>query len=411
MRSLGCALLAFAACAAAADASYGELLAGLGLQTHQAGLEAEDVTDAERLASLTDPDLQALGLKLGARRRVQAWALAAHPELVAAQQQRGAGEEGDCKPQPGPMPAPETDPDGVGFEPYLGTSKTDQPRASEQLATPATVGGKYEYCVVGAGPAGLQLGKLMQDAGTDRGDYVIFERGHHAGVYFSSYPRHRKLISLNKRFTGRSDPEFNLRHDWNSLLGFEATPVTKRTERRWPPADTVVEYMRDAAEELGPNVALGADVGRIERSVPGDAASGFRLAVGFAAGGSKQVQCGKVIIATGIHVPNVPPLPGIELTMGYEELPEDGRPFQEKNVAVLGLGNSAFETADALAPFVNFVHTFPGHANKGPSQTLPVAWESRYVGNVRALNAALLDAYLLKSLDGGFEDNAVTTEK
>ena len=40
-----------------------------------------------------------------------------------------------------------------------------------------------------------------------------------------------------------------------------------------------------------------------------------------------------------------------------------------------------------------------------------MAWESRYVGNLRALNAALLDAYLLKSLDGGFEDNAVTTEK
>jgi hypothetical protein len=29
-----------------------------------------------------------------------------------------------------------------------------------------------------------------------------------------------------------------------------------------------------------------------------------------------------------------------------------------------------------------------------------VAWESRYVGNLRAINAGLLDAYLLKSLDG-----------
>ena len=57
----------------------------------------------------------------------------------------------------------------------------------------------------------------------------------------------------------------------------------------------------------------------------------------------------------------------------YEDLPTDGRPFERKTVAVLGLGNSAFETADALAPFVNYVHTFPGHANNGPGQTLPVA--------------------------------------
>lgn len=37
--------------------------------------------------------------------------------------------------------------------------------------------------------------------------------------------------------------------------------------------------------------------------------------------------------------------------------------------------------------------------------------ESRYVGSVRAVNAQLLDSYLLKSLDGGFADDAISADK
>lgn len=76
---------------------------------------------------------------------------------------------------------------------------------------------------VGAGPGGLQLGSALAKAGRS---YAIFERELQAGSFFSKMPVHRKLISLNKRFTGRIDPEFNLRHDWNSLLDNErAVPV------------------------------------------------------------------------------------------------------------------------------------------------------------------------------------------
>lgn len=38
------------------------------------------------------------------------------------------------------------------------------------------------------------------------------------GSFFELYPRHRALISINKRSTGRRNREFNSRHDWNSLL-------------------------------------------------------------------------------------------------------------------------------------------------------------------------------------------------
>jgi len=58
----------------------------------------------------------------------------------------------------------------------------------------------HDYCVIGAGPAGLQLGYFMKMAGRD---YVVFERSNTSGNFYTTYPRHRKLISINKRHTGQ----------------------------------------------------------------------------------------------------------------------------------------------------------------------------------------------------------------
>ncbi|MFC7644137.1 hypothetical protein ACFQX6_27940 [Streptosporangium lutulentum] len=44
------------------------------------------------------------------------------------------------------------------------------------------------------------------------------ERERLAGGFFSRFPRHRRLISLNKVHTLSDDPETQLRWDWNSLL-------------------------------------------------------------------------------------------------------------------------------------------------------------------------------------------------
>ena len=43
----------------------------------------------------------------------------------------------------------------------------------------------------------------MQKAGWD---YVILERASIPGAYFTTYPRHRQLISINKRNTGHGPP-------------------------------------------------------------------------------------------------------------------------------------------------------------------------------------------------------------
>ncbi len=57
----------------------------------------------------------------------------------------------------------------------------------------------HEYCIIGAGAAGLQLGLFLQHA---RRDYVVIERNATAAAFFQRYPRHRKLISVNKKYTG-----------------------------------------------------------------------------------------------------------------------------------------------------------------------------------------------------------------
>src|SRR5215204_6280386 len=75
--------------------------------------------------------------------------------------------------------------------------------------------GSMDYLVIGAGPAGLQLGYFLERAGRD---YLILEAGTTPGTFFRTFPRHRKLISINKPHTGEADPERNLRMDWNSLL-------------------------------------------------------------------------------------------------------------------------------------------------------------------------------------------------
>jgi protoporphyrinogen oxidase len=72
-----------------------------------------------------------------------------------------------------------------------------------------------DYLVIGAGPAGLQLGWFLEQVGRD---YVIVEAASTPGTFFRTFPRHRRMISINKPHTGWDDPELNLRMDWNSLL-------------------------------------------------------------------------------------------------------------------------------------------------------------------------------------------------
>ena len=63
-------------------------------------------------------------------------------------------------------------------------------------------------------------------------------------------------------------------------------------------------------------------------------------------------------MANGLWVPNIPRIRGIEHALGYEHLPSTGASWEGRNVAILGIGNAAMETAAAISPYANFVHMY-----------------------------------------------------
>ena len=92
----------------------------------------------------------------------------------------------------------------------------------------------------------MQLGHFLHEAGRS---YRLFERAPHAGSFWDTFPVHRKLISVNSRVTGSRNAEFNMRHDWNSLLDSDVPPMTTRTKDRWPRKELLTDYLADFAQE------------------------------------------------------------------------------------------------------------------------------------------------------------------
>ena len=86
------------------------------------------------------------------------------------------------------------------------------------------------------------------------------------GNFYTTYPRHDKLISINKRHTGKSNKEFNLRHDWNSLISdHEELYMTRYSKEFFPPRQTFVNYLNDYQRVLGLRVQYNTDVYDVRR--------------------------------------------------------------------------------------------------------------------------------------------------
>ncbi|WP_271215604.1 NAD(P)-binding domain-containing protein [Streptosporangium carneum] len=243
----------------------------------------------------------------------------------------------------------------------------------------ASEGETHQYVIVGAGPAGLQLSYFLQRAGAD---YVTLEREDAPGHFFADYPRHRRLISLNKVHTVSTDPEIRLRWDWNSLLNDSTELLFPNYSSEYlPQADDMVRYLADFQRLHGLAVRYGTAVERIERT--GD---GFLVRTADAT-----LRCRCVIVATGWGVPYVPPVQGIEHAVGYEEMEVDPAAFAGQRVLVVGKGNSAFETASAILGHAAMVHL----ASRRP---LRLAWNTKHPGDVRGQYGAILDSYQFKTL-------------
>jgi hypothetical protein len=274
----------------------------------------------------------------------------------------------------------------------------------------------HRYCVIGAGPAGVQLGNFFLTADGDDGagrDYVVLDRAKKSAQFFSEFPVHRVLNSINRRFTRSGDLEFNLRHDWNSLLGSEKTVglFTTWSEEYWPPADLLVKYINAFAE---PQVKANKmrychDVKLVERK-----GATFRITAeqtcdpAACADGSaedaefepvaKTFDCEVVIMANGMQKPRIVDdwIADVNrFSVRYDQLRGvNASTFTNKSVLMLGEGNAAGETGDNLRNYARdmvFVSRYRG------AKTLQ---QTRYVGDTRARRTTYLDANIFKSYEG-----------
>lgn len=248
----------------------------------------------------------------------------------------------------------------------------------------------HDYCILGAGPGGLQIAKFLEEA---ERNYIVFERSQGPGSFFQNFPRHRKLISINKRFTGRMNKEFNLRHDWNSLLSRdERLRFFHYSHDFFPHADDLVRYLQNFSSGL--NVHYSKEIKKVKIKSNPEAWHGHHFLLEDQT--EQEYKCNVLLVATGLSLANKLKFPGEEYTEGYETISIDPSNFTGQSVLILGRGNSAFETAENILGSTNFIHMI------GRSR-VRLSWSTHYVGDLRAINNGLLDTYQLKSLDGLLE--------
>lgn len=245
----------------------------------------------------------------------------------------------------------------------------------------------HEHCIVGAGPGGIQTAYRMKKDGSD---FVLIEKGNDVSQFFRYYPRYRGLISINKRNTGESNKDYNMRHDWNSLVSDEFSPsFTDYTKAYWPHASFIPQYLEDfvAEHKLDEHLHVDSEVTKVAKTKTSDGEK-FILTTK----GEHDFSCEVVIISTGRSTPKLLEWRGAEHFQTYNKMNTDLDLYENKTVLVVGGGNSALEIADQLSSTAAFVHVFA-------RSKLRLAFETHYVGDVRALNLEILDRYLLKSQD------------
>ena len=235
----------------------------------------------------------------------------------------------------------------------------------------------YEYIIVGSGPAGLQTAYYLEKYNKK---YIVLEKDNCVGGFFKKYPIHRQLISINKVYTGSENKEFNLRHDWNSLLSQDESLLFKNYSKEYfPPADVMVQYLNDFYERYKLNIVFNANVRDISKK-------GENFIVKTQ---ENEYSGEKVIVAAGLFKINKTNLAPPDSIL-YSDLSEDKSMFVNKKVGIIGGGNSAFETANYLTDVTSTIQLIV----KGP---IKFAWQTHYAGDIRAINNNFLDTYQLKS--------------
>ncbi len=249
-----------------------------------------------------------------------------------------------------------------------------------------------DVCIIGSGPAGLQAAYYFAKMGIS---FSVLERSDKISAFLRNFPRHRQFISINKVHTGLSNPETRLRHDWNSLLNDEGLLFKDWSRKYFPSADDFISYAETFAKPFEDHIICNADVQKIEK-----AGDGFVISC---ADGSTH-HAANVIVATGVSQAWDPGIKGFELAANYTDFDPTPEIYENKRVLILGKGNSAFETADSLVEHAVSIHVMSPNPIK-------FAWQTHFVGNLRAVNNNFLDTYQLKSQNAVIDAKATEITK
>jgi thioredoxin reductase/5-methylcytosine-specific restriction endonuclease McrA len=245
--------------------------------------------------------------------------------------------------------------------------------------------------IVGAGPAGIQLGYFFQKAGIE---YIILEKAEKAGSFFDKYPHSGKLISINKKHTGSDMEDFNLRHDWNSLLSEDGPKFTDYSDDFYPDSKDLTRYLNDFAEKFKLNIKYNTTVEKIRQKD-----NGYIVALSDSAG--KWIySCEKLIVATGMGNPDISDIEDTTKTIkhyadyekDYFKDPDNLAEFNGKTILLIGNGNSSYELANLLTPHCGSILIL-GRSEK------EWAMFSHYAGDLRSTYLGFHDTFLLKSLN------------
>jgi hypothetical protein len=264
-----------------------------------------------------------------------------------------------------------------------------------------------ETIIIGAGPAGIQLGYFLQK---DNYDYIIFERNDKAGSFFKTFPHIGKLISINKKYTGYSDPDFNLRHDWNSLLSENGPLFTSYSDDYYPKRDDLYNYLNDFANEHLLSIQYKTNVVSIQQYTNIQNESRYKILINCNDIPYEYI-CKNIVIATGLspRIPkNIKVISDIPI-LHYGQYEKDYflkestlLKFVNKSLAIIGDGNSAMELANHFIPFSSTIivfgkerdsNLFENHNNH------KISLSTNYTGDVRALYLGFYDTFVLKSLN------------
>lgn len=195
----------------------------------------------------------------------------------------------------------------------------------------------FQVAIVGAGFGGLCMAIKLLEAGIR--DFVVLEKGHDVGGTWrdNSYPG--AACDVQSHFYSYS---FDGKADWSE---------------RYAGWREIQQYVLDVTERHGlrPFIRLGQHV----NSAHFDVACG-RWTIGTRAG--ERVTAKHLVLASGpLHVPHIPPIPGLESFKGkvfHSARWDHGYDLAGKRVASIGTGASAIQYCPEIAPKVGKLHVF-----------------------------------------------------